>query len=330
MVDLLPYNTFGIRAAARDLLHIRSDQQLLEFLQSNCEPVFILGGGSNILLTRDVDAVVLHNEIKGIEVLSESDETTLVRVGGGEVWHEFVEWAIGYNLGGVENLSLIPGTVGAAPIQNIGAYGAELKDVFHSLEAVNLEDRKPAVFSKDQCEFGYRESYFKKAGKGKFFITSVTFALQKIPVINANYGDIRKILTDRGVSHPNIKDVSDAVIEIRRSKLPDPKLLGNAGSFFKNPEIRAEIFSVFSEKYPEAPHYHLENGDVKIPAGWLIEQAGWKGRRFGDAGCHEKQALVLVNYGNATGQEIVDLAIRIQQDVKEKFGILLSPEVNWI
>ena len=330
MVDLLPYNTFGIHAKARDLLHIKSVTQLLAFLKSNSEPIFILGGGSNILLTKNMDAVVLRNEISGISLVSENEDCARVKAGGGENWHGFVEWAIQQQLGGVENLSLIPGTVGAAPIQNIGAYGVELKDIFESLEAVDLVSQQVVVFQKEQCDFGYRESFFKKQGRGRFFITAVTFRLQKKPRINANYGDIQKILQAKGIANPGIKDISEAVIEIRRSKLPDPKVLGNAGSFFKNPEISAEAFTTFAEKYPEAPHYQLENGQVKIPAGWLIERAGWKGKRFGEAGCHEKQALVLVNYGNAKGQEIVDLAIRIQQDVMEKFGILLSPEVNWI
>lgn len=330
MVDLSHYNTFGIRAEAPDLIHIRSEEQLLSFLKTNREPIFVLGGGSNILLTKNIDAIVLRNEIKGIKVVSENEQTALVSVGGGENWHGFVEWAIQHNLGGVENLSLIPGTVGAAPIQNIGAYGAELKDVFDSLQAVDLMSKEVVTFQKAECDFGYRDSYFKKEGKGRYFIVSVTFRLQKTPVINANYGDIQKILQAKGIANPGIKDISEAVIEIRRSKLPDPKVLGNAGSFFKNPEISAEAFTTFAEKYPEAPHYQLENGQVKIPAGWLIEKAGWKGKRVGNTGCHEKQALVLVNYGNAKGQEIVDLALRIQKDVLDKFGILLNPEVNWI
>jgi UDP-N-acetylmuramate dehydrogenase len=330
MVDLFPYNTFGIHAEARDLIAIRSEQQLVTFLQGNREPLFILGGGSNILLTKNVDAIVLRNEIEGIEILSENEDAAIIKVGGGESWHSFVEWAIARQLGGIENLSLIPGTVGAAPIQNIGAYGAELQDVFHSLQAVDMQSGESVTFSREQCEFGYRESYFKKEGKGRYFISFVSFVLQKKPIINANYGDIRKILDARGITDPNIKDISDAVIEIRRSKLPDPKLLGNAGSFFKNPEISAEDFRLFAQKNPDAPHYVQAQGTVKIPAGWLIEKAGWKGKRIGDAGCHEKQALVLVNYGNATGNEIVDLARQIQKDVLEKFGIALSPEVNWI
>ncbi|MFZ4544872.1 MAG: UDP-N-acetylmuramate dehydrogenase [Saprospiraceae bacterium] len=330
MVDLLSYNTFGIRAAALDMVHIKSETQLIEFLKANHESIFILGGGSNILFCKDVDAHILRNEIRGIEIIEEDDQEILVKVGGGEIWHELVQWAIDHNYGGIENLSLIPGTVGAAPIQNIGAYGVELKDVFDSLTAINTTTFEKETFSKEDCHFDYRDSFFKRAGKGRYFICSVCFKLKKFPIINVQYGDIQKVLTEKNIEHPTIKDISEAVIQIRRSKLPDPKVLGNAGSFFKNPTLSAAEFSRFIERFPQAPSYPLMDGNVKVPAGWLIEQAGWKGKRVGNSGCHEKQALVLVNYGNATGQEIVDLALMIQKDIWEKFEVQISPEVNWI
>ncbi len=330
MFDLRPYNTFGISAFAKNYVKVETEIQLLDFLRVNQAVVFILGGGSNILLTQNIDATVLHNCIKGIEIIEQTDEFATVKVGGGEIWHEFVLWAIERNLGGIENMSLIPGTVGAAPIQNIGAYGVELKDVFHSLEAIDLQTLTKRTFYVDDCKFGYRDSFFKGEGKGRFFISSVTFQLRRKPILDTNYGDIQKVLAERQIENPTIKDISDAVVSIRQSKLPDPAKLGNAGSFFKNPAIQITDFEQFISKYPNAPHYKLDNELVKIPAGWLIEQAGWKGKRFGDAGCHEKQALVLVNHGDASGTEILALAQQIQEDVKTKFGISIVAEVNLI
>lgn len=328
--ELKAYNTFGIEAFAKNFIAIESDTQLIDFLKVNQEPIFILGGGSNILLTQDIDATVLYNQIKGIKLLDIQPDYVLVRVGGGEVWHEFVEWAIMQNLGGIENMSLIPGTVGAAPIQNIGAYGTELKDVFHSLEAIDLQYFTKKNFVAEECQFAYRDSYFKGEGKGKYFISSVTFCLRRNPTVNTQYGDIQKILAERQIENPTIKDVSEAIITIRQSKLPNPAELGNAGSFFKNPTISQADFEAFIARFPDAPHYNVENNQVKIPAGWLIEQAGWKGFREGDAGCHAKQALVLVNYGKASGNNILSLSQKIQADILERFNIKIQAEVNLI
>lgn len=330
MISLKPYNTFGIEAFAKAFVSIESVSQLVDFLKDNQEKIFILGGGSNLLLTQNIDAVVLYNQIKGKEIISETDDEIIVKVGGGENWHEFVLWAIEHNYGGIENMSLIPGTVGAAPIQNIGAYGVELKDIFYSLEAINFGNLETYIFFKEECQFAYRDSVFKREGKGKFFITYVTFRLSKKAEININYGDIKQVLKDNLIENPTIKDVSDAVIQIRQAKLPNPAEIGNSGSFFKNPEIQQADFEIFIKNNPNAPHYPLGNGLVKIPAGWLIEQAGWKGKRIGDAGCHAKQALVLVNYGNASGTELLSLAKAIQQDIFEKFAITLQAEVNVI
>jgi UDP-N-acetylmuramate dehydrogenase len=328
--SLKAYNTFGIEAFAQNIISIESDTQLIDFLKVNQEPIFILGGGSNILLTQNIEATVLHNQIKGIKLLDIQPDYVLVRVGGGEVWQEFVEWAIMQNLGGIENMSLIPGTVGASPIQNIGAYGTELKDVFHSLEAIDLQYFTKKNFVAEECQFGYRDSYFKREGKGKYFISSVTFCLRRNPTVNTQYGDIQKILAERQIESPTIKDVSEAIITIRQSKLPNPAELGNAGSFFKNPTISQANFEIFITQFPNAPHYKVENNQVKIPAGWLIEQAGWKGFRLGDAGCHAKQALVLVNYGNASGNNILSLSQDIQADILAKFNLMIQAEVNLI
>ncbi len=321
-------NTFGIEAVADLLVVVRSLKVLHEIVQLGPYPIQVFGGGSNILLTKDLPGLTIKNEIGGIQIFLENEEEVLVKVGGGVGWHDFVLWAVGQGLGGIENLSLIPGTVGAAPIQNIGAYGVELKDVFHSLEAFDLTSGEFHTFHKADCRFGYRDSVFKQEFKGRFVIVNVFFHLQKIPKLNTAYGDIKRTLQDMGIEHPTIQDVSNAVIQIRQSKLPDPAVIGNAGSFFKNPELEATDYQRFKERFPEAPHYPMPDGRVKIPAGWLIEQAGWKGQRFGDAGCHAKQALVLVNYGHAKGEEILALAKQIQASVQEKFGVLISPEVN--
>jgi UDP-N-acetylmuramate dehydrogenase len=279
-------------------------------------------------LTSDLPGLTIKNEIGGIEVFLENEDDIVIRVGGGVVWHSLVIWTVEHGLGGLENLSLIPGTVGASPIQNIGAYGVELKDVFHSLEAIDLKTGEHRVFHKKECEFGYRDSIFKRELMGKYCITHVYFQLHKEPVLHTGYGDIQRILAEMEVGNPTIQDVSNAVIYIRQSKLPDPAIIGNAGSFFKNPELEQADFQQFIEKFPTAPNYPQTDGRVKVPAGWLIEQAGWKGYRVGDAGCHSKQALVLVNYGTANGAEILDLAKKIQDSVLEKFGVNISPEVN--
>lgn len=321
-------NTFGIEAVAEELVTVRTLAALHDVIQWHKSPIQVLGGGSNILLTGDLPGLTIKNEIKDIELFLENEHHVLVRVGGGVVWHELVLWAVEQGLGGIENLSLIPGTVGAAPIQNIGAYGVELKDVFHSLEACDLTTGETLVFHKDECQFGYRDSIFKREHKGRFCIAHVYLSLEKSANINTTYGDIQRTLAEMGIEKPTIRDVSNAVIHIRQSKLPNPAEIGNAGSFFKNPELEAVDFQRFIEQFPQASHYPQEDGRVKVPAGWLIEQAGWKGKRFGEVGCHAKQALVLVNYGRAKGEEVLALAKEIQASVEEKFGVLIVPEVN--
>lgn len=329
-VQLLPYNTFGLPAKAEYFIEIHTVAELQAVLKKNIRPVFILGGGSNILLTRDLPGLVVKNAVRGIEIVKTTDNEVLVRVGGGELWHDFVLWAVGRDLGGVENLSLIPGAVGAAPVQNIGAYGVELKDVFVSLEAVELATGAVRQFDREQCRFGYRDSVFKQEAKGKFCITAVTFALTRTRHrLNTSYGDIRRTLAEMGADEPPaIAEISRAVVQIRSAKLPDPARIGNCGSFFKNPETDRVVLDRIRLAHPQVPHYELPDGRVKIPAGWLIEQCGWKGRRVGNTGCYEKQALVLVNYGGANGLEVKQLAFDIIDSVEKNFGVRLEPEVN--
>ena len=328
-VSLLPYNTFGIPAKAGSFIEIFTVSQLREALQMNIRPVFVLGSGSNVLFTHDPEGMVLKNSIRGIDIVRRFKNKIRVEIGGGEVWHDFVLWAVQNGYGGVENLSLIPGTAGAAPVQNIGAYGVELKDVFIGLRAMELATGNMRYFSRADCQFGYRNSFFKKAGKGKYCITSVILSLTTIKHrINISYGDIRKTLEAEGIARPTIADVSRAVINIRSSKLPDPSKIGNCGSFFKNPETERSILERILQTHPQAPHFDLPDGRVKIPAGWLIEQCGWKGKRVGNTGCYEKQALVLVNHGGATGAEVKKLAFEIIDSVEKKFGVRLEPEVN--
>jgi UDP-N-acetylmuramate dehydrogenase len=330
-ISLLPYNTFGIFANAKYFTLFSSTEDLKNILQSTevkTNGLCILGGGSNILLTKDVDKVVLKNELKGIEIISQNNEVALVKCAAGEVWHSFVLWCIENNLYGVENLSLIPGTVGSAPMQNIGAYGVEIKDVFFELEAMQIDSLQMKTFNQAQCEFGYRESFFKRKGKDQYIITSVTFQLNKKANLNASYGAIQEVLTAKQIENPTAKDISKAVIEIRQSKLPDPKEIGNAGSFFKNPEIATKHFLVLKKVYPSMPGYTLTESLTKVPAGWLIEQCGWKGFRKDDLGVHAKQALVLVNYKQALGAEIYNLSTQILESVKNKFDIVLEREVN--
>ena len=331
--SLKTYNTFGIDAQATAFVNITSVDQLKQVIRENNHklPLFILSGGSNMLLTKNVDALVLNINNKGIKVVNEDAGFVWIEAQAGEIWHEFVLHTLAENLGGLENLSLIPGKVGSSPIQNIGAYGVEIKDTFHSLTALNLETLETATFSATDCEFGYRESVFKNKLKDKYIITSVTFKLKKAPhMLHTSYGVIQQELELMNVSNPTIKDVSNAVIAIRQSKLPDPKEIGNSGSFFKNPIIDKSLYQSLVEKNPDIPHYPVNDSQVKVPAGWLIEQAGLKGYRKGDAGVHAKQALVLVNYGNATGEELINLAKYVQATVLEKFGIEISPEVNII
>ncbi|NUY80997.1 UDP-N-acetylmuramate dehydrogenase [Flavobacterium sp. MAH-1] len=330
--SLKNFNTFGIDAKARQFVAVHSLDDLKTVLEEHrLENKFILGGGSNMLLTKDIDALVIHVDLKGKKVLGEDGNHVLVESQAGESWHGFVLWAISQNYGGLENMSLIPGNVGTTPIQNIGAYGAEIKDTFVSCDAMNIETQQMRTFTKDECEFGYRESIFKNAEKNKYIITSVVFRLTKdTHKINTGYGDIIKQLAANSIENPTIKDVSDAVIAIRQSKLPDPKELGNSGSFFKNPIVPKSVYEQAKANYPEMPHYVVSETEVKVPAGWLIEQAGFKGKRFGDAGVHKNQALVLVNYGNATGAEILNVAKMVQGAVFEKFGIAIEAEVNVI
>lgn len=328
--DLKAYNTFGVSVRAARFLSINSEQALIDFLQQHDGgPLFILGGGSNMLLTQDIDATVLHIDIQGTEVVAETDSTVHLKVMAGVSWHKFVLDTLERDLGGVENLSLIPGNVGTAPIQNIGAYGAELKDVLLSCDAIAIKDGTKRAFKLEDCGFGYRDSVFKQQLKGQYIITAVTFVLAKQPhTTNTNYGDVQQYLTDNALVSSRIKDVSQAIIAIRQSKLPDPAVLGNSGSFFKNPVISAEEFARLRESFPDMRHYPLGDGSVKIPAGYLIDQAGLKGKRWGDAGVHDRQALVLVNHGNATGQEILKVARKVQQAVLDKYGIALEMEVN--
>jgi len=328
---LKPYNTFSIDAKARFFNSFSFVEELEEKLMMYSEyPILILGGGSNILFTKDYDGAVLKNEIKGIELQHEDADHVYVKVGAGENWHQFVLYCIKHNWAGVENLSLIPGNIGASPIQNIGAYGVELDDVFWSLEAFHLSERKIHTFTATDCEFGYRDSIFKNRYKDEFAILSVTFQLKKKPIYHVSYGAITEELEKMGVKDLSIKAVSQAVINIRSAKLPDPQKIPNAGSFFKNPEVTASKYEELKLKFPDIIAYPLAKGTVKLAAGWMIEKCGWKGYRKGDAGCHAKQALVLVNYGNATGKEIFALSEEILQSVKNKFDIGLEREVNII
>jgi len=333
-ISLRPYNTFGMDVKARYFSLFSSEDELTEILTSGlpspASRLLILGGGSNILFTGDFDGLVLKNGIGGITELHEDGGYVYVKAGAGENWHRFVMYCIGRGWGGVENLSLIPGNVGAAPMQNIGAYGTELTDVFLDLEAFHLREKKRVTFTHSDCAFGYRESVFKNKYQGRFVILNVTFRLRKKPVINTRYGAIEQELERMGVKELSIKAVSDAVIRIRSSKLPDPEKIGNAGSFFKNPSVSVEQYNQLKTSFEQLIAYKNPDGSMKLAAGWLIEQCGWKGFRRGDAGCHEQQALVLVNHGQATGKEIYNLSEEILQSVQEKFGVTLEREVNVI
>ena len=330
--SLKSYNTFGIEAKARFFYEINTLDELRNALRLKQYPKkFIISGGSNMLLTKDIDALVLHINLKGIDVIFEDDDAVTIKVMAGEPWHDLVLWTLEQNYGGLENMSLIPGNTGTAPIQNIGAYGVELKDTFVSCEAMNVKSQKIKTFTKDDCEFGYRDSYFKNKGKKKYIIVSVNLRLsKKNHRLNTSYGSIEEELRKNNITAPSIKDISNCVVAIRQSKLPDPNVLGNSGSFFKNPVISASEFHTFIKRHPQAPHYKMSESEFKIPAGWMIEQCGFKGKRFGDAGVHKNQALVLVNYGSATGQEVLDLANKIIEVVQQRFDITITPEVNII
>lgn len=332
-VSLKSYNTFGIDATARYLVEVDNDediQTLLQLPDVQTLPKLILGGGSNLLLTQDFNGLVVKINIKGIQTIKEDQDNIWVQAGAGENWHEFVMYCVERKWAGLENLSLIPGTVGAAPMQNIGAYGVEIKDTFYRLEAVHIATGQKRIFTREECKFGYRDSVFKNEVKGEYIISSVQFKLHKTPTFHISYGDIQKTLDQMSIKELSIKAISDAVIKIRKSKLPDPAEIGNAGSFFKNPEILTSQYHQLQQLYPEIPGYVVSEDRTKVPAGWLIEQCGWKGKRLGNIGVHTKQALVLVNYGGGKGAEIKQLAEKIQTSVEEKFGIKLLTEVNFV
>lgn len=331
-ISLKTFNTFGINVQADNFVAIGSFDDLNQAFEHQlfAHKCLILGGGSNVLFTGDFAGTIFKNNLKGISILEQDDATVLIKAASGEIWHDLVMYCVQNNFAGVENLSLIPGTVGAAPMQNIGAYGVELIDVFESLSAFDVIEGTNRIFTKEECDFGYRSSVFKTIYKDRYFITDVTLRLSKSPVLNISYGAIKDVLAEKNIIHPTIKDISEAVIAIRKSKLPDPKILGNAGSFFKNPEIPESFYLQLKTTFPEMPGYPTAVGFTKVPAGWLIEQCGWKGKQVGNTGAHKNQALVLVNYGNATGAEIMQHAFTIQQSVQEKFGITIVPEVNLI
>jgi len=330
--SLKNYNTFGIEAKAKQFIAVHSLDELKTVLVENpTEKKFILGGGSNMLLTQDINALVIHIDLKGKKIIDENDNFVWVESQAGENWHEFVLWTIDQNFGGLENMSLIPGNVGTTPVQNIGAYGAEIKDHFISCQAMAIANQEVRTFQNEECRFGYRESIFKNEVKDQYIITSVVFKLTKRNhKINTSYGDILGELGKNNIHNPSLKDVSNAVIAIRQSKLPDPRELGNSGSFFKNPIVPKSDFEKIHQQFPEMKYFEISTTEVKVPAGWLIEQAGFKGKRFGDAGVHKNQALVLVNYGNATGQEILAVSKDIQDTVFKTFGIHIEAEVNVI
>ncbi|MFZ6010953.1 MAG: UDP-N-acetylmuramate dehydrogenase [Bacteroidota bacterium] len=333
-ISLLPYNTFGIAASARYFVTVASVRDIQELISSSLfkkSKRLILGGGSNILLTGDFDGLVIKNDLKGIEKVVEDDEKVTLKIGAGENWHALVMNCVANDYGGLENLSLIPGTVGAAPMQNIGAYGVEIKEIINTVEAVDLASGEIRTYTKTECQFGYRESIFKQTLKDKCFISSITLTLtKKNHRFNTSYGAITDVLNQQGVKALSVKAISDAVIHIRQHKLPDPSVIGNAGSFFKNPSIQHDLHDFLKQQHPSLPSFPGENGLVKIPAAWLIEQCGWKGKTFNNIGVHKLQALVLVNYGGGTGEKIWQLAMDIQASVREKFDITLQPEVNII
>ncbi len=330
--SLKKHNTFGIEAKANEFVAVQSINDLKTILIENkTKKKFILGGGSNMLLTQDIDALVIHIDLKGKKIINQDENFVLVECQAGENWHEFVLWTINQDFGGLENMSLIPGNVGTTPVQNIGAYGTEIKDTFVSCNAISIDNQEIRTFNNLECNFGYRESVFKNELKNQYIITSVIFKLtNRKHNINISYGDIKLELANNNIEIPTLIDVSNAVITIRKSKLPDPKILGNSGSFFKNPILLKSNFEPIHKKFPEMKFFEISETQVKVPAGWLIEQAGFKGKRFGDAGIHENQALVLVNYGNATGQEILNISKDIQKTVFEMFGIAIEAEVNVI
>lgn len=330
---LLKLNTFGIDVKAKYFTSINTINELIEVTKTNVFKdleLLILGGGSNILFTKDFDGLVILNNIKGKEIIEQNQQSIFLKIGAGENWHELVMYCVDNGWGGIENLSLIPGNTGTAPMQNIGAYGVEIKETFIELEALEISSGKIVKFNNSDCEFGYRESVFKNKMKNQYIILNITLELKKNPVLNINYGDVKAILESQNIKNPDIKEVSNAIISIRQSKLPDPKKIGNSGSFFKNPIVSLNLLELIKKKYPNVVNYEINENEFKIAAGWLIERAGWKGKKFNNYGIHEKQALVLVNYGLANGMEIFELSEKIILDIKDKFGITLEREVNII
>ena len=330
---LLKLNTFGVDVKAKYFVSINTVNELIELTKTKVFKdlqLLILGGGSNILFTKDFDGLVILNSIKGKEIIDQTQESIFLKIGAGENWHELVMYTVDNKWGGIENLSLIPGNTGTAPMQNIGAYGVEIKETFVELEALEISSGKIVKFNNSDCEFGYRESVFKNKMKNQFIILNITLELKKNPVLNINYGDVKAILESQNINNPSIKQVSDAIISIRQSKLPDPKIIGNSGSFFKNPIVSLNQLELLKKKYPNVVNYKINENEFKIAAGWMIERAGWKGKKFNNYGVHEKQALVLINYGLANGMEIFNLSEEIILDIKDKFGIKLEREVNII
>ena len=330
---LLKLNTFGVDVKAKYFTSINTINELIELTKTNLFKdleLLILGGGSNILFTKDFDGLVILNNVKGKEIIDQNQQSIFLKIGAGENWHELVMYCVDNGWGGIENLSLIPGNTGTAPMQNIGAYGVEIKETFIELEALEISSGKIVKFNNSDCEFGYRESVFKNKMKNQYIILNITLELKKNPVLNINYGDVKAILESQNIKNPGIKEVSNAIISIRQSKLPDPKKIGNSGSFFKNPIASLNQLELIKKKYPNVVNYEINENEFKIAAGWLIERAGWKGKKFNNYGVHEKQALVLVNYGLANGMEIFELSEKIILDIKDKFGITLEREVNII
>ena len=330
---LLKLNTFGVDVKAKYFVSINTVNELIELTKTKVFKdlqLLILGGGSNILFTKDFDGLVILNNIKGKEIIDQTQESIFLKIGAGENWHELVMYTVDNGWGGIENLSLIPGNTGTAPMQNIGAYGVEIKETFVELEALEISSGKIVKFNNSDCEFGYRESVFKNKMKNQYIILNITLELKKNPVLNINYGDVKAILESQNINNPSIKEVSNTIISIRQSKLPDPKIIGNSGSFFKNPIVSLNQLEFIKKKYPNVVNYKINENEFKIAAGWMIERAGWKGKKFNNYGVHEKQALVLVNYGLANGMEIFNLSEEIILDIKDKFGIKLEREVNII
>ncbi|MFK0087712.1 UDP-N-acetylmuramate dehydrogenase [Pseudomonas sp. NPDC090755] len=329
-VSLKPYNTFGIDVKARYFAQVHNDAEIRDVLAEAAQqavPVLVIGGGSNLLLTADVQALVMRMASTGLRIIAEESERVIVEAEAGEPWHPFVQWSLAQGLAGLENLSLIPGTVGAAPMQNIGAYGVEIKDVFVGLTALDRQTGELCEFGLEQCQFGYRDSLFKR-NPGRWLILRVRFALSRVLHAHLDYGPVRQRLSEQGITAPTAQDVSNAICSIRREKLPDPAELGNAGSFFKNPVVPAALAERIRQQHPGLVAYPQGDGQMKLAAGWLIEQAGWKGYREGDAGVHRLQALVLVNYGRASGKQLHQLAQKIQADILERFGVELEMEPN--